>query len=292
MKKRAVTQRTTTTAMRAVLWIGGGLVAVAWVQLFVLSSATDRFFAWTIATPLSAASLGAFYGSAAVIAVLSARERVWARAKMGVPGVVVFVSLTLAATLLHLDQFHLDDGPFPARLAAWAWLVIYAVQPPLLGAIYLSQLGKPGIDPVGGPPQGVWLRLILGALAVLALAVGAMLFGAPQSAAELWPWPMGPLVARASGAWLVGFAVLLGLLARESDPTRARASFGGLGCAGTLQLLALLRFHPSVEWSSPLAWAVVGFFVAFVCVGAVGWRWSAGTMDPRQRIGWARRSAP
>ena len=111
-------------AMRTILLVGGVLVTIAAIQLFVLSTETDRFFAWTIKAPISAAFLGAFYGSASVIAFLSAREEQWARARVGVPGVIVFIWLTLLATLLHLDEFHLDSDHSLARSVAWVWVVV------------------------------------------------------------------------------------------------------------------------------------------------------------------------
>jgi len=53
--------RRTTTGMRAILWIGAGFVAVAGLNEYLLSSQTDRYFAWTIKLPLTAAFLGGFY---------------------------------------------------------------------------------------------------------------------------------------------------------------------------------------------------------------------------------------
>jgi hypothetical protein len=116
--------RRTTTGMRAVLWIGAGFVAVAGLNEYLLSSQTDRYFAWTIKLPLTAAFLGGFYLTALGMAVLSARQREWSRARVGIPGVAAFLWLTLLATLLHLGLFHLHGGPEAARAAAWAWLVI------------------------------------------------------------------------------------------------------------------------------------------------------------------------
>ena len=46
--------RRTTTGMRAILWIGAGFVAVAGLNEYLLSSQTDRYFAWTIKLPLTA----------------------------------------------------------------------------------------------------------------------------------------------------------------------------------------------------------------------------------------------
>lgn len=79
--------RPVTTAMRYMLFVAGVLVFVAGFQLFVLTEHTDRFFAWTIGFPLSAAFLGAGYWAAAVLEFLAARERAWVNARPAVPAV-------------------------------------------------------------------------------------------------------------------------------------------------------------------------------------------------------------
>src|SRR5712691_4655031 len=50
--------------MRVALYVGSFLVFLAGIQLFVLTTRTDHYFAWTIANPFTAAFLGAFYWTA------------------------------------------------------------------------------------------------------------------------------------------------------------------------------------------------------------------------------------
>src|SRR4051812_20818448 len=87
--------RPTTPGMRVILLIGSFFVLVAGIQLFVLTEYTEALFAWPIRPPLTAAFLGAFYWTAFTLAFMSARQAVWAHARVGVPGVLVFVTLTL-----------------------------------------------------------------------------------------------------------------------------------------------------------------------------------------------------
>src|SRR5207247_11137137 len=101
-------------------------VFLAGVQLFVLTNRTEHWFAWTIAVPLTAAFLGAFYWTAIPLAALSATRRYWADARVAIPGVFVFLVLTFVTSMLHLGKFHLHDADHVARGAAWLWLVIYA----------------------------------------------------------------------------------------------------------------------------------------------------------------------
>jgi hypothetical protein len=84
--------RHTTPAMRGMLWFGGFLVFLAGIQLYFLTEDTDRWFSWTIDSPLTAAFLGAFYWTSVALASLSARQRIWANARVGLLGVQVFVS--------------------------------------------------------------------------------------------------------------------------------------------------------------------------------------------------------
>jgi hypothetical protein len=263
--------------LQTILLVGGVLVTMAWIQLFILSSDTDEYFAWTIAPPLSAAFLGAGYGGAAVVAFQSGREREWAKARIGVPGVVAFVWFTLGATLLHLDRFHLDQGGAIARFAGWVWFLVYLLVPPALTVAYLLQRKKTvAVAPASeaaapGARQPSWLRVVLVGLSGLLLVMGLALFIAPAEAADLWPWTLTPLVARAVSAWLVGVSLLLWAISRERNLTGLRAGFSGLAAIGLLQSVALLRYGDTVAWSAVRSWLYVLVLIALVAVGLYGW---------------------
>src|SRR5262249_39055665 len=99
MQDVRTTFRQTTPGMRRMLLVAGGLVFITGIQLFVLSEATDRFFAWTIKPPLTAAFLGAAYWASCGTELLAARQRIWANARIAVPAVLIFTGLTLLVTL-------------------------------------------------------------------------------------------------------------------------------------------------------------------------------------------------
>ncbi len=99
--------RPLTVGMRWLLFVASVLVFIIGIPLFLLSGQTDRYFAWTIAVPLTAAFLGAGYWSSFFIEFVAARQRAWANSRVAVPAVFVFTTLTLVATLIHLDLFHL-----------------------------------------------------------------------------------------------------------------------------------------------------------------------------------------
>jgi len=262
--------RQVTPAMRGILWVGVVLVFVAGSSLFVLTGHTERYFAWTIKVPLSAAFLGAFYYTACVIALLSVRRPEWARARVGIPGVTVFLWLTMLATLLHLDLFHLSSGIGTARGAAWIWLAIYVADPIAMAVIWFFQVREPGEDTprVAALPGGYGAVLLLEGVALF--AVGLFLFVAPASAAHIWPWPLTPLTSRMSAAWLVGLGITLVCAAAEADWDRIRPATAGLIALVVFQGIALVRYSGAIAWGTPQARGYVALLALNLIVGIAG----------------------
>src|SRR4029453_6482756 len=110
---------------RLLLVIFGGLTLLAFVVLFVLADATERYFAWTIKPPATAAFLGAAYAAGCALELLAYRRRTWAALRIPFLTILVFTVLTLVASVLHLDKFHLRSDLPIARSAAYLWLAIY-----------------------------------------------------------------------------------------------------------------------------------------------------------------------
>ncbi len=65
----------------------------------------------------------------------------------------VFTTLTLMVTLLHLDRFHLHAADLLTRSLTWAWLLVYAVVPPILTPVWWRQArtARGGLAPEGPP---------------------------------------------------------------------------------------------------------------------------------------------
>src|SRR5262250_2886371 len=130
---------TTTLAMRRLLAAAALLVFIIGIPLCVATTATETFFAWTIATPLSAAFLGASYWAAGVLEWLASRQTRWCNSRIAVPAVLLFTVLTLVVTLIHLDRFHLNAGAPITLAVTWAWLTVYAVVPVIMALILVLQ---------------------------------------------------------------------------------------------------------------------------------------------------------
>jgi hypothetical protein len=257
--------------MRWILLVGAAFVFGAGIQLFVLSERTDRFFAWTVEPPLSAATFGAFYFATWILALLSARERAWSRARLGVPALVPFLILTLAATLMHIDRFHLQSNSVLTLLATWAWILIYVLQPLVLLLVLPLQLRASGTDVAAGPRPPGPFRLVLAVQGAIAIAFGAALFVAVDALLDVWPWMLTDLTARALGAWFVAFGILFATCAWERDWHRIRNGMIALSILGVLLLVALARYSSDVDWDRGAAWDYLIGCVSISLSGLVGW---------------------
>jgi hypothetical protein len=263
------------------LLIASVLVFIVGIQLFILTEYTDRFFAWTIQPPLTAAFLGAAYWASFAMEFLAARKRVWVYARIAVPAVLIFTGLTLVVTLLHLDRFHLNNPNLLTRAAAWAWLIVYVVVPPLMGALLIMQLHVPGYDPPRQSSLPGWVRAILITHTVLMVPLGLALLIAPQATLGLWPWTLTALTARAIGAWSLALGIAAAQAFWENDWARVHVATMSYTVFGAFELIALIRYPGDVDWSKPQAWLYVLFLVSVLVVGIYGWRQSANDVTAR-----------
>jgi hypothetical protein len=255
--------------MRRLLWVAAVLVFLAGVQLFVFPQRTGRYFAWTIDPPLTAAFLGASYWSSVAFEVSAARARTWALARIAVPTVFVFTTLTLLVTLIHLDRFHLG-GEFEGTTQAvtWAWIGIYVVVPVLMAWLWLAQARLPGRDPRRERPLPPWLAGVVLVQAVVLVALGVYLLVDPTGAADLWPWKLTPLTGRAIGAWLASLGLAAAHALVERDVRRLRPAAVAYLTFGLLQAVALLRYPHTPDWDDVRSYLYLTFLVSAVVVGA------------------------
>jgi hypothetical protein len=234
--------------------------------LFVLSEETDSLFAWTINPPLTAAFLGANYWAAFFLAFLSAREPLWGRARITYAVSVTFTSLTLVATLLHLDKFKFDN------VNGWLWVIVYVTVPPVLILLLPRQLRLPGGDPPRRAPLEGWLVPVMAVQAAIVAVIGTVLFVAPSTADSLWPWPLTPLTARAVAAWLLALTAGLVVTIWERDWERVRVAVLTYTTGPILQFVALARFSDTVSWNAAGVWVYIAFLASILLLGLYGLR--------------------
>jgi len=259
--------KTITPGMRKLLWIAGFLVFLAGMQLFVFTERTETWFAWTIDVPLTAAFLGAAYWASVSFEWLAARQRVWAYARIAVPTVLVFTTLTEVVTLYHLELFHHGDTvPVTTRAVTWAWIAIYTVVPLCMVALLVGQSKVTGNDPRRDPlPR--WIAAVLVVHAAVMLPLGAYLLIAPENAAALWPWPLTPLTGRAVGAWVFSMGLAAGHCVRENCLVRVRVATRSYVVLAVLELIAVARYVDTVVWGAPQATIYMIVLLSMLVVG-------------------------
>lgn len=238
--------------------------------LFLLSTRTSKYFAWTIEPPLTAAVLGANYWASTVLAVLASREPYWAQGRISISVAMVFSPIVTAATFMHLGTFHLHSSGI-TLVITWFWLIAYGLYPIQLGLQLVKQMKIPGIDPPRVMALPRWVKAILLTHAVVLIPVGLGMFIAPGIASPWWPWAVPALSARVLSAWALAFGVLAAHAIYENDVDRIKVALLGYPVLGLLHVIALLRFDEAVQWHEPGAWYYVGFVASTFVLGAYGW---------------------
>jgi len=256
-------------AVRLFMQAAAIFVASAGASLFFLSESTHLYFAWTIKSPVTAAFLGGGYLAVTTALVFALREQDWARVRVGVSVVATGLLSILAATLLHLDKFHLRNAVWSAEFWAWSWLFLYIILVPGLIMALWSQRQQTAAATAPQAKLPAWMRINLGLLGVLMLAMGALMFAIPGTAEQLWPWPLTPLTARMIGSFYLAFGVSLLAAVRENDYARIHvASFAYVAFA-VLQAITLVRYQP-VNWLEFPGQLLAAMLLALLALGAAG----------------------
>lgn len=242
------------------------LLFIAGIQLFILSSQTETYFAWTFAAPISAAFLGAGYWSAMFHAYTGARANAWAYVRTSMPAALTATGLLTITTFLHLDKFHLSSPLLITRFVTWVWIVVYVVVPPILAIAWIIQSRLPGARLKGQNPLPTWMRGGFAVLAVFALFSGLGLFLVPGRMSGLWPWPVTPLAARAVSSWLCAFGVACATLTLENDVRHGAGTCSSLFAFCILQIIVVIRYAGAIAWAKPMAILYVLFLLLGVLV--------------------------
>jgi hypothetical protein len=237
-------------------------LVVASVVLYLFPEDTDRLFAWTITSTMTAMVLGAVYIGGAYFFVRAATARAFHSLNAGFAAVTTFATLMGITTVLHWDNFNHD------HVAFWLWAGLYFTTPFLVAAVWLANRRRmtrpaPGDVMVGRPAQ--WAIAAVGALA---LGFGICFFVAPTSVDDLWPWAVTPLTARVLSAILsLGLAGIGVVWDRRWSAVRLMLQVESLMLA--LILLAAARARDEFDTGAISTWVfLIGFVGALV--GALG----------------------
>ena len=257
----AVRWRPVGSGIRAFLLVAAPLAFLGGTQVTLLSAHTETYWAWTIALPITGIFIGASFLATSVLFAWGLGQREWIRVRAVVSGGPFVTVGLLVATVRHIPEFHGAVG------VIWVEAYVFAV-PAFFGAA-VHQLSVPGRDrPVEErlPPL---LRATLAAQAIVMLAWGALLFARPHHAGDVWPWPLAPLAAEATAAWLLGIggsAAYISLRGDRADMPGAALSYlvlGAVWIGGAI--FAGDAFHNTLD-----AVLYVLFSASVIAVGAVG----------------------
>ncbi|WP_298908141.1 hypothetical protein [uncultured Aliiroseovarius sp.] len=271
----------TTDAMRWMLLVAAVLVTVIGAPLFLLPDKTAFLFSWTVNPPVTAAFLGGAYLAAGLVEFRASQDTTWESARIAVPAVWIFTTMTLIATLLHIDKFHFgaEFAPF-TQFVTWVWLAVYGLVPIVMGALWVLQLRKTSKDGPRANPMAGWMRTVLWGQAGILLLLGGGLFLAPADIKFLWPWALSALTARAVGAWLIGIGALSAHMALEGDNQRVAHANAALIVFCVLEVLAVIRLSadtsaagdPVIDWGDARIWLFIAALGAMLGTAIAGWR--------------------
>lgn len=238
-----------TTIMRATRWVAAAVILFlldAAQILLLVPDRTAELFAWPIDPEITSMVLGAAYVGGGYYFARVVFADGWHRVAAGLPPVILFVWLAALATVLHTDRFT-PGLPFAA------WAAIYAVAPIGLPLLLIAQ--RRSAPPDVPLPRSV--RLGLGAVGGAVTLAALVAFALPGAMSDVWPWALSPLTARIVATVAALFGAVWLSVAATGGRTAARIPLQAHGVGLAFLLLAAVRGGEDVDWTNPLAAALV-----------------------------------
>jgi hypothetical protein len=225
----------------------------AFILLFIWPNDTDKLFAWTIKPAMTPMMLAAAYVGGIYFFTRVFLAKQWHLVKLGFLPVTVFASLLGIATLLHWDRFN------HSHISFYTWALLYFTTPFLVFAVWLrNRMTDPGSAEPGEMIIPPIIRLFIGVIGVITLAVGLLLFLQPLLMIRIWPWLLTPLTARVVGA-MFALPGVVGLgIALEPRWSAARIILEAQALSIAMILIATARAWSDFNQSNPLTWFFVG----------------------------------
>ena len=257
-------------------WVAIAVIPVlvaAFVILYGFPHQTQRLWGWMVCPSMSALVMGGGYLAGAYLFTRVSFSREWHRVGVGFAATTVFSSILMATTVVHWNRFNHDHVSF------WAWLLLYAVTPALLPILWWrNRCTDPRTPAAVDTIVPRRLRIAIGTGGAVQLAFAAVMFGWPDVANEIWPWPLEVSTSRALSAF-VAFPAVTWLWFWFDDRwssfriTQQVATIGlVLIAAGIPRAAADLRHR----WQTPV-------YVGFLVVAIVGNVALSVVMDRRAR---------
>jgi hypothetical protein len=238
--------------------------------LLLFSGGTAAYFAWTVRSPLTAATLGASYASGVALFAVGLRLRRWVDVRIVAYTSLAQLVLMLGVAVLHHDRLHLTEGEIGGFLGAWGFVAVHAVMPLVGLALLAVQSRAPGANPPRTGPADLFTGVPIAWVALVGCGLGAAMLAVPGALRGVWPWPVTDLDLRALGVWTLTFGLGSLWALREGDPERMRAGAAGYTAVGAFSLVAVVTHPGAMDWGSVLAWLYVLGMLGLVGMGLVG----------------------
>lgn len=175
---------------------------LAFLILFFNPDSTGEHFAWQIKPHMTSLYIGAGYIGGSWLFVNILIQKHWHRVQGAFLPITVFTWFMLAATLLHWDRF--SHGTLGFNL----WLILYAVTPFLVPAIWISNkeadTRQPEESDLLVAPIILWILRLIGTIGLATVIVS---FFSPEFLIRIWPWALTPLTARVMCGWIALLSV-------------------------------------------------------------------------------------
>jgi hypothetical protein len=184
------------------------------------------------------------------------------------PGVTLFLWVTLVTTLIHLDKFHFS-GSVSGQFAAWAWLVIYVADPILVTYALFLQRQSPGTDPPRVDELSPSYRLALQLTGTAFALLGTTMVIVPSTVIDRSPFPLTPLTSRTIGAWVLAMGVVFLTMAWENDRDRIRPAAVACMVAPALLLIGMIRYADQFSWNAS-GWTYLIMITLIAAMGIPG----------------------
>lgn len=179
------------------------LLALGFVIWLVFLPRYAQFFAWPIASRLSAMFIGTCFALRCFEGFWMWREHDWSRLRWMSWGTMAFLTVIFVATFWHVDLINWR----PFNPMAFIWVIAYTaeplvipfVEPPRTGT-KLAATGQADASALAGGLQ-TFLIIVMFVAAVL---FGLFFINPARFITNYWPWPVTPFDARVISAFFAG----------------------------------------------------------------------------------------
>jgi hypothetical protein len=251
----------------ATRWIARIIVPIlglAFIILYGLPHRTTEYFAWTIKPTMTPMMMGAGYLAGAYFFARVALASRWHHVALGLPAVSAFVWFMGMATILHYDRF---NHSHPAFIA---WLILYAVTPFLIPALWwFNRQTDPGVSDTPDAVIPPLARQVMALIGIINLGNAFLMLLWPALFIPIWPWQLTPLTTRVVAGWFALPGVVALGVAADSRWSAARMTLQSQMFGIGLILLAVVRAWHEFDTAKVTTWVFVGGLTLLLL--AVGW---------------------